>query len=70
MSKYLRSFVLSVTPLFGVCIVYAQTLPAPVAAKRDYSNEAFVIEQDFTRVAFENDGTSTRESTGRIRIQS
>ena len=38
--------------------------------KTDYSREAFLSEQDSTHVTFENDGTSTRESTARIRIQS
>jgi uncharacterized protein DUF3857 len=36
----------------------------------DYSKEAFVIEQSFTRISFENDGTGTRESSVRVRIQS
>jgi len=42
----------------------------PVAAKPDYSKEAFVCEQDSTEIAFENDGTGTRQSSARIRIQS
>src|SRR5258708_1934656 len=48
---------------------FAQT-PAPTETEPDYSHEAFVSEQDITRVTFENDGTSIRESTARIRIQS
>ena len=39
-------------------------------AKPDYSKEAFVEELDTTRITFENDGTSTRETLARIRIQS
>ena len=39
-------------------------------AKPDYSKEAVVIEKDVSKIIFENDGTSTRESTSRIRIQS
>lgn len=38
--------------------------------KPDYSKEALVIEKDVSKVTFENDGTSTRESTSHIRIQS
>jgi tetratricopeptide (TPR) repeat protein len=41
-----------------------------IEAKPDYSREAFVSEQDITRVIFEDDGTSTRETTARVRIQS
>jgi len=48
---------------------FAQT-PAPTETEPDYSHEAFVSEQDITRVTFENDGTSIRESSARIRIQS
>src|SRR5579863_850374 len=39
-------------------------------AKADYSDEAFVDEQDTTKIDFENDGTYTREDSSRIRIQS
>jgi len=49
--------------------LFAQS-SAPTEVKPDYSREAFVSEQDITHVTFENDGTSTRESTARIRIQS
>ena len=38
--------------------------------KPDYSKEAFVDELDTTKITFENDGTSTREASARIRIQS
>jgi tetratricopeptide (TPR) repeat protein len=44
--------------------------PSKPGAKPDYSNEAFVVEQTSTRVVFENDGTGTRESSARVRIQS
>ncbi|HEX8816160.1 MAG TPA: DUF3857 domain-containing protein [Terriglobales bacterium] len=40
------------------------------AAKLDYSKEAFVVENDITKIRFENDGTSVHESSARIRIQS
>ena len=49
--------------------LYSQTT-APTEVKPDYSREAFVSEQDVTHVTFENDGTSTRDSSARIRIQS
>ena len=39
-------------------------------AKDDYSQEAFVIEQFSRKHKFEKDGTSLREDTARIRIQS
>lgn len=39
------------------------------ASNRDYSQEAFVIEQFSRKEKFENDGTSFREDTARLRIQ-
>jgi pentatricopeptide repeat protein len=36
----------------------------------DYSKEAFVIESLRTAASFENDGTGTRETTARIKVQS
>ncbi len=53
----------------------AQTLPiAPSAAKPelkppDYSQEPYVIESQRTVYRFENDGTGTKETTARIRVQ-
>jgi len=43
----------------------ASTGPQP-----DYSAEAFVVEESTDSLSFENDGTSTRESLARARIQS
>jgi tetratricopeptide (TPR) repeat protein len=68
----------SLTLVFTLCLAYcgldAQAPPKPAVvgpdSSRDYSKEAFVIEQDSTRITFENDGTSAREATARIRIQS
>ncbi len=54
----------------GRGIIFAETSPKLEDVNAVLSKEAFVIEQDSTTVAFENDGTNTRESTGRIRIQS
>jgi hypothetical protein len=42
----------------------------PGASKADYSQEGFVIEQFSRKERFENDGTSSREDTARVRIQS
>src|SRR5579862_3479682 len=39
-------------------------------AKRDYSQEAFVIEQNRTVLRFEEDGTGRKETISRIRVQS
>src|SRR5271154_3144283 len=38
--------------------------------KRDYSQEAFVIEQYRSRYRFESDGTGRKETIARIRVQS
>jgi hypothetical protein len=71
MSKRFRFLVI---PWLASCIgygsVFAQIPSRPGDARLDYSKEAFVIEQDSTNIAFESDGTSTGESTARIRIQS
>jgi tetratricopeptide (TPR) repeat protein len=47
----------------------AQTPPPHSPAKDDYSQEAAVIEQISTKIAFDNDGNSTREQTARVRVQ-
>jgi hypothetical protein len=41
----------------------------PHSAKDDYSQEAAVIEELSTKIAFENDGKFTHEQTSRIRVQ-
>jgi tetratricopeptide (TPR) repeat protein len=70
-SKHLHFFIILSSAWCGLCCspVLAQT-PAPPDLKLDYSHEAFVSEQDITHVTFDNNGTSIRESTARIRIQS
>src|ERR1700686_5889173 len=70
-SKRLHVFIIRCSACYWLCCppVFAQA-PPPAEAKSDYSREAFVSEEDITHVTFENDGTSTRESTARIRIQS
>ena len=75
MSKYLSFFVFSLAFWLPFNRVDAQAPSKPADAKLaggkpDFSSEAFVIEQDSTRIIFENDGTGTRQSTARIRIQS
>jgi tetratricopeptide (TPR) repeat protein/transglutaminase-like putative cysteine protease len=47
----------------------AQTSPSHGPAKDDYSQEAAVIEEMSTRIAFENDGNFTRGQTSRVRVQ-
>lgn len=44
--------------------------PAAPASNPDHAQEAFVIEQYIRQVKVENDGTSTRVDTERVRIQS
>ena len=75
MAKYLSFFVFSLVFWFPFSRVAAQAPSKPAdtklaGGKPDYSSEAFIIEQDSTRIIFENDGTGTRQSTARIRIQS
>lgn len=50
----------------------AQNAPAPTAQQKspDYSGEPYVVEQYRTVVRFENDGTSERVRSARIRVQS
>jgi len=48
----------------------AQSSPRPGSSKADYSQEPFVIEQFSRKQQFENDGTSSRQDTARVRIQS
>ena len=66
MSKYLYRFVLALMTAGAV----AQSSPKPAGPKPDYSKEAFVDEEDLAKLSFENDGTGTRETTLRLRIQS
>jgi hypothetical protein len=47
----------------------AQSSPPHGPAKDDYSQEAAVIEELSTKVAFDNDGNLTREQTSRVRVQ-
>ena len=73
------ALLVSVSFLFGPAFATAQTTapkaqaPAKVAEpdkKRDYSNEAVVIEQLSTVYRFERDGTGQRELNFRAKVQS
>jgi len=75
MYKYLCCFVLLVFSCQAVNYAVSQEASQPAAtkpavARPDYSKEAFVDEEDISKISFENDGTSTREWLLRIRIQS
>jgi|CZKJ01.1.fsa_nt_gi tetratricopeptide (TPR) repeat protein len=49
----------------------AETAPSkPEEPKRDYSQEAFVVEQYRSLYHFENDGTGRKETIARVRVQS
>jgi tetratricopeptide (TPR) repeat protein len=69
MLKHARHFIIFLAFSLVSLRVPGQAAPRP-EAKPDYSKEAFVVEQSSTRIIFENDGTGTRESSTRIRIQS
>jgi hypothetical protein len=51
-------------------IGHTQTSPTQTPATGDYSKEAVVIEEMVTKLAFDNGGSSTREQTSRVRVQS
>jgi tetratricopeptide (TPR) repeat protein len=67
--RVLRRFMVFLPFLCLISSAQAQ-VTSKAETKPDYSKEAFVIEQTSTRITFENDGTSTRESSARVRIQS
>ena len=79
MNPSTRRLILACTLGIACCGLHGQSeLPKadakPIASKdsspHDYSKEAFVVEEDITRITFENDGTSTREITAKVHIQS
>jgi tetratricopeptide (TPR) repeat protein len=66
----MRGFAFAVTVLLSVSAVGSAQTSSPVAsAKADYSQEAAVIEEMSTKIAFDNDGSSTRVQVSRVRIQ-
>lgn len=48
---------------------HAQSTPPRVPAANDYAQEAAVIEETTTKIAFDNDGDFTREQASRVRVQ-
>lgn len=70
MLRHFRFSLVCLAIIFGSQRGAAQAPATPPKAKPDYSVEAFVIEQDSTRIDFENDGTYKRQSSARVRIQS
>jgi hypothetical protein len=54
--------------IFCFSWLQSQTTVQPPA--KDHSQEAVIFEQITTKIAFENDGTGSRETTVRARIQS
>jgi tetratricopeptide (TPR) repeat protein len=65
-----RRCVLSITVVLTALLAgRAQTSPPHGPAKDDYSQEAAVIEQMATKIAFDNDGKFSREQTSRVRVQ-
>jgi len=69
MFRHSRRVIVLLAFTFAIPLAHAQAASKP-DIKPDYSKEAFVVEQTSTRIVFENDGTSTREQTARVRIQS
>lgn len=75
MYKYSCCFVLCLLSCLAIDPVLAQSTAKPGEVKPastapDYSKEAFVDEGDISKIAFENDGTGTREWLLRIPVQS
>jgi transglutaminase-like putative cysteine protease len=64
-----RWCVLSLTIVLAVLLGHAQTPSPKSPAKDDYSQEAAVIEEMSTKVAFGNDGNFTYQQTCRVRVQ-
>jgi tetratricopeptide (TPR) repeat protein len=64
-------FAIALVALLAVPGARGQAVPGGLPeAGGDYSQEAFVLEKFRTVATFENDGTSTRTTTGAVRIQS
>jgi hypothetical protein len=55
--------------VFAFSPIWSQTKP-PSSATTDYAQEAAVLEETVTKLAFQNSGDHTREQTSRVRIQS
>lgn len=70
MAKYFRMLCVGLSLAGSLLCADGQTQPPTTKPKPDFSQEAFVVEQDSTHLTFAADGTGTRESTARVRIQS
>jgi hypothetical protein len=70
MSKLVHIFALLSFYLTSTIILQGQSSNKTPSLKPDYSQEAFVMEQYLRKVKLENDGTSLREDSARVRIQS
>lgn len=70
MLKPLGTLFLLVLFLAPSLVAQAASSAKPRVSEADHSKEAFVIEQFSRKERFENDGTSFREDTARVRIQS
>jgi hypothetical protein len=62
-----RSYFATLVLVFPALLAFPQAQP-PAAAKPDYSQQAYVIEQLSTKVSLDNDGKQTREQVTRVRI--
>src|SRR5258706_4855818 len=69
MSKPIHIFAL-VLYVTAAVVLQGQSSNKPPTAKPDYSQEAFVMERYLRKVKLENDGTSLREDSARVRVQS
>ena len=69
MSKPIHIFAL-VLYVTAAVVLQGQSSNKTPTAKPDYSQEAFVMEQYLRKVKLENDGTSLREDSARVRVQS
>src|SRR6266478_3529119 len=70
MIKNVRAASLFLFSLTTTLLLEAQPATKLPGEKPDYSQEAFVMEQFIRKVKLENDGTSVREDSARVRIQS
>ena len=69
-AKPIRSLLLLLACGLALRPSHGQDAKKSDAHPPDYSGEAFVVEESVSRWSFENDGTGTRELSGRLRIQS
>jgi|HubBroStandDraft_1064217.scaffolds.fasta_scaffold18075_2 tetratricopeptide (TPR) repeat protein/transglutaminase-like putative cysteine protease len=68
MTKCGHAFSIAVALVLSVA-GHTQTAPVKLPGAGDYSQEAAVVQEMSTKLAFENDGNSTYEQTSRVRVQ-